>query len=87
MNSTKKELDDFINTALKYAKEHNLGYVIAVGKKLGDQCAVMDSWWESDAGYLESMTSCFLKGEGSIPTAIKWGIIEEAREFNKKTSH
>ena len=87
MDSTKKELDDFINIVLAYAKKHKLGYVIAVGKMLGDQCTVMDSWWEPDSGYLEPMTRCFLKGEGAIPTAMKWGIIEEAREFNKKTSH
>lgn len=87
MDSIEKELNDFLNIVLTYAKKHKLGYVIAIGKKLGDKCAVMDSWWEPDSGYLESMTRCFLKGEGSIPLAIKYGIIEEAREFNKKASH
>jgi len=84
MDKTEKELDRFVGMVLAYAKKHKLSYVIAVGKKIGDHVAVMDSWWEPSEGYLEPMTRCFLKGEGAIPIAMKWGILHEAEEFNKK---
>lgn len=87
MDFPKEELDAFVDMVLAYAKKHELSYVISIGKKINDQYAVMDSWWEPNPGHLEPMCRSMLKGEGSVPTAMKWAIIEEAREFSKKNTH
>lgn len=83
------ELNKFIDVVLRYAKKHKLSYVIAIGKRieLAQQTVVMDSWWATHDGDLDAMTQALVKPGGAIPAGIARGIMAEAKELAKKSSH
>lgn len=79
------ELNKFVDVVLKYAKKHNLSYILSTGRRTDkDNVAVMDSWYENYSGDLPPMAQVLVK-PGPIGECIAKGIMAEL--ILKKTAH